>query len=81
MAPMRGRLVSAVAGAAAGPAASRTSRSTSLMKIVVGAQVASDRSARNHRSRFGTEMTHWQTGTGGMISPSRRPARGQAQPA
>ena len=53
------------------PAASQSSRSISSRKIVVSAVTASGRSARNKRSRLGTEITHCRTGTGGMTWSTR----------
>jgi len=43
-----------------------SSRSISARKIFVRSLTAAGRSARKHRSRFSTEITHCRTGTGGM---------------
>jgi hypothetical protein len=48
------------------PAAVHSDRSISSRKIFVRAATARGRSASMHRSRFGTEITHCRTGTGGM---------------
>jgi len=48
------------------PAAEHSSRSISAMKILVRAATAAGRSTRKPRNRFGTEITHCRTGTGGM---------------
>ena len=61
-APSRGRAVAALVR----PAAAHRSRSTREMKILVRAATALWRSARKQRNFFGTEITHWRTGTGGM---------------
>jgi hypothetical protein len=41
------------------------------MKILVRAATALGRSARKQRNRFGTEITHCRTGTGGMTRSTR----------
>ena len=41
------------------------------MKILVRAATALGRSARKQRYRFGTEITHCRTGTGGMTWSTR----------
>ena len=43
-----------------------SSRWISAMKIFVRAETAAGRSASMPRSRFGPEITHCRTGTGGM---------------
>jgi hypothetical protein len=53
------------------PAAVQSSRSISSMKILVRAATALGRSARKQRNRFGTEITHCRTGTGGMTWSTR----------
>ena len=41
------------------------------MKILVRAATVLGRSARKQRNRFGTEITHCRTGTGGMTRATR----------
>jgi len=48
------------------PDAASRSLSISVRKIFVSAATAAGRSASMPRKRFGTEITHCRTGTGGM---------------
>ena len=66
MPPNRGRADAGVAASLVTPAAAHSSRSISSRKISVRAATAGGRSARKPRKRFGTEITHCRTGTGGM---------------
>ena len=66
MPPSRGRADAGVAASLVTPATAQSSRSISSRKIFVRAATAGSRSARKPRKRFGTEITHCRTGTGGM---------------
>jgi hypothetical protein len=70
-APSRGRAGHGLAPSRVEAAAVQSSRSISSMKILVRAATALGRSARKHRNRFGTEITHCRTGTGGMTRSTR----------
>jgi hypothetical protein len=65
-APSRGRAGHGLSPSRVEPAAVQSSRSISSMKILVRAATALGRSARKQRNRFGTEITHCRTGSGGM---------------
>ena len=65
-APSLGRDALGVVAASGRPAAAPSSRSISSIKILVRAATAASRSARKPRNRFGTEITHCRTGTGGI---------------
>ena len=65
MPPSRGRADAGVAASLMTPAAAHSSRSISSRKIFVSAATAGGRSASMPRNRFGTEITHCRTGTGG----------------
>ena len=64
--PSRGRADAGVLAAGLKPAAACRSRSISVRKIFMSAATAGGRSASMPRNRFGTEITHCRTGTGGM---------------
>ena len=66
MPPSLGREALGVAAAAVTPEAVIRVRSIASRKIFVRAATARGRSARKPRNRFGTEITHCRTGTGGM---------------
>ncbi len=76
-APGRGRGAAGASSPHEPPAASQrsrsaqSSRSIALRKIRVRAATACGRSARKPLSRFGTEITHCRTGTGGMTRSTR----------
>ena len=65
MPPSLGRAALGVSAAAVTPEAVIRVRSISSRKILVTAATARGRSASMPRSRFGTEITHCRTGTGG----------------
>jgi hypothetical protein len=64
--PSLGREALGGLAAAVTPQAVIRVHSISSRKILVTAATARGRSARKPRSRFGTEITHCRTGTGGM---------------
>ena len=66
MPPSRGQAALGMSASGVPPDAASSSRSISSRKIFVSAATARGRSARKPRSRFGTEITHCRTGTGGM---------------
>ena len=66
MPPSRGRDARGVSASGVPPDAASRSRSISAKKIFVSAATARGRSASMPRNRFGTEITHCRTGTGGM---------------
>jgi hypothetical protein len=66
-APRRGRAALGLSQSRGEPVAPKSSRSISSMKILVSAATALWRSARKQHNRFGTEITHCRTGTGGMM--------------
>jgi hypothetical protein len=66
MPPSRGRADAGVVASLVTPAAAHSSRSIPSRKIFVRAATAGGRWAGKPRSRFGTEITHCRTGTGGM---------------
>jgi hypothetical protein len=66
MPPSRGRDARGISASGAPPVATSRCCSISARKIFVSAAIALWRSARKPRNRFGTEITHCRTGTGGM---------------
>jgi hypothetical protein len=69
--PSRGRRDGQAAASGTQPTAAPSHRSISSRKIRVRAVTAAGRSARTPRNRFGTEITHCRTGTGGMTRSAR----------
>ena len=66
MPPSRGRAAFGMSASGVRPDAESRSRSISARKIFVSAATAAGRSASMPRNRFGTEITHCRTGTGGI---------------
>jgi len=71
MPPSRERADAGVLAAGLKPEAVSCSRSISSRKIFVSVATAAGRSASMPRNRFGTEITHCRTGTGGMTRSAR----------
>jgi hypothetical protein len=65
MPPSLGQAALGMSASGVPPDAASSSRSISSRKIFVTAATARGRSARKPRNRFGTEITHCRTGTGG----------------